>query len=356
MCLLLGVPVQLVDVTGDATALGRVHHELGTTVTDDEHATRMKIILGGLIESAESIADLPAWPLNSNHGTTDQRQLALLAKALGLDRAGYSGIVDEALELWQSPEYKRLHAVISHTLEQHGQLDRDALLRVKAIAQEASMEHKRFSVIDTEIDEGEMLALASTWEVDRVKDRVIPGAYREAVAKIKSGDYLPLIWQHSIDSPLNYVGEVVDADETYEGLRIRARFDLDDSAGRKAYQLVKRGRIKALSIGYHIVSKRRAAGGVTELVKLDLHEVSLVLAPANEGARVLAVKTDDEPDRDVIELADEYTRRDLEPVRREWADLMTKAMGGQTPAESLRQKSERIAREHAPITVASFEC
>ena len=48
-------------------------------------------------------------------------------------------------------------------------------------------------------------------------------------------------------------------------------------------------------------------------------------------------------------------------ARREWGATMAKVMDhapaeSEAPAESLRQKSERIAREFAPITVAEFEC
>jgi hypothetical protein len=39
----------------------------------------------------------------------------------------------------------------------------------------------------------------------------------DAVRKIKAGDHLPLVWQHDVNSPLNFVGEVIDADESDEG-------------------------------------------------------------------------------------------------------------------------------------------
>jgi hypothetical protein len=94
---------------------------------------------------------------------------------------------------------------------------------------------------------------------------------------------------------------------------------------------------------------------VTDLLEIALHEISLVLNPANPGARVLAVKTDDERDLEVVELADEFTRRDLEPVRREWAAAMSRLSVPTTPLDSA-QKAERLAREHAPIRIASFEC
>ena len=235
------------------------------------------------------------------------------------------------------------------------------------------MQHKLIDVVDTEVDEGMMIALASTWEVDKVKDRVLPGAYAEAVAQIKAGDRLPLVWQHDLGSPGNFVGEIVDANETSDGLEVTARFDLDDADGLKAYKLVKRGSIKSLSIGYRVLEKRRAAGGITDLVKVELHEVSLVLNPANAGARILAVKAepdqatpDAQPSPDELrwhtrQLTRELGMEDPELTKvREDAAAMAKAWldNGNTsmPTDTLRKKAERIAREHAPITVASFDC
>jgi uncharacterized protein len=197
--------------------------------------------------------------------------------------------------------------------------------------------HKYLNVIDTEIGEGEMLALASTWEVDRVNDRVVRGAYADSVARIKRGEYLPLVWQHDYDSPLNFVGEVVDADETDEGLRVRARFDLDDDAGRKAYRLVKRGAIKALSIGYRVLDKRRAVGGITDLLKIELKEVSLVLSPANDGARVLAVKAD---------VDDAYRKVYSAAYASMYAALTVSEPSKQLmPLEELRRRSDEVIRE-----------
>ena len=228
-----------------------------------------------------------------------------------------------------------------------------------------SLQRKYLSVVDTEIGDGEMLALASTWEVDRVKDRVMPGAYTEAVSRIKAGQHLPLIWGHDAHgSPSNFVGEVIDADETTEGLQVHARFDLDDEAGRKAYRLVKRGSVRALSIGYRVLDQRRASGGVTELIKIELSEVSLVLTPANEGARILAVKADDTA---AVPTVEELRQReyalhldpDVEKIRRETRDQILAAMGAHAEADyakSLRAKAERVAREHGLVQISSFEC
>jgi hypothetical protein len=52
-CMLLNVPVRLVDVAGDATLFGRVRHGLEDIRTPDDNEKRMKIILCGQIEGAD---------------------------------------------------------------------------------------------------------------------------------------------------------------------------------------------------------------------------------------------------------------------------------------------------------------
>jgi HK97 family phage prohead protease len=325
----------------------------------DPRSTAIAILAGPICDGRVDWP--PKWPLTLAPVTPDDAQVGELVKRLDLDRAGYGELIQDAYRLTISRPFERLHNAVSHLLEQHGHIDETTLLKVKAIAEETSMQHKLLDVVDTEVDEGLMIALARTWEVDKVRDRVVPGAYAEAVAKIKSGDYLPLIFGHDLGSPGNFAGEIVDANETSEGLEVTARFDLDDADGIKAYKLVKRGSIKSLSIGYQVLKQRPAPGGITELIKIELHEVSLVLTPANPGARILAVKSDAVVEDEEFTLEDEEFSR----IRAETYDLMTKAMSAgaptstrvpQVPTETLRQKADRIAREHAPIQIANFDC
>lgn len=207
------------------------------------------------------------------------------------------------------------------------------------------METKRLSVPVTDtttLTEGEMLALASTFgNVDLQGDRVMPGAFTETVRSIKAGASLPLIWGHDAHgSPQNFVGQIIDADETDEGLQVHARFDLEDPVARKAWKLVRDGSIDKLSIGYSIPNggRRRGRDGANELHKVNLFEVSLVLTPANDHARVLAVKSAD----------------NLDHVRDEWRSTMRTYLAA-ADADALREKAMRITRECEPIQVATFD-
>jgi HK97 family phage prohead protease len=161
------------------------------------------------------------------------------------------------------------------------------------------MQHKSFETDATiPLGEGELIGYASTFgNVDKVADVVMPGAFSEDVPQIKSGAVkVPLIWGHDhAGSPQNWVGQITDANETDEGLEVHARFDLEDPVARKAWRLVKDGRIDKLSIGYTVPpGGSRRKGNVTELHQVSLREVSLVLTPANSQARVLSIKSHDE--------------------------------------------------------------
>jgi HK97 family phage prohead protease len=198
------------------------------------------------------------------------------------------------------------------------------------------MKHKYVDVLDaTVLGEGEMVALASTFgNVDRHGDRVIRGAYSSTVAKVKAGATLPLVWGHDVNgSPQNFVGEIHDADETDEGLEVRARFDVDDPVARKAYRLVKQGAIDKLSIGYRVRQERRAKDGVNELLDIELHEVSLVMNPANERARVLAIK-----DADAAAVPSDAALR---------AEAKALGINLPLPLRELRRRSDDIALQAA---------
>ena len=61
--------------------------------------------------------------------------------------------------------------------------------------------------------------------------------------------------------PRCYVGDVVEATETDDGLAIKGRFDLDTEFGKSAYRNTKGRRVSGLSIGYAIRNSTKTAAG-----------------------------------------------------------------------------------------------
>ena len=84
-----------------------------------------------------------------------------------------------------------------------------------------------------------------------------------------------MIWAHKADDPRNYVGDVVSATETEEGLEVTGRLDLGTEHGAAAYRNIKGRRVSGLSIGYLIRNSTKSAAG-NELTDLELVEVSIV--------------------------------------------------------------------------------
>ena len=106
---------------------------------------------------------------------------------------------------------------------------------------------------------GTFTGLASVFDnVDYDGDIVRRGAFSKSLG---SGTPIPLIWMHKADDPRNYVGDVVEAAETDEGLAIKGRFDLDTEFGKSAYRNTKGRRVSGLSIGYAIRNSTKTAAG-----------------------------------------------------------------------------------------------
>ncbi|WP_447929413.1 HK97 family phage prohead protease [Sphingopyxis fribergensis] len=112
--------------------------------------------------------------------------------------------------------------------------------------------------------------------VDRGGDVVRAGAFS---ASLKAGRAVPLLWQHR---PGAVVGVIETLAEDARGLRVVARVTHPTAAA-----LVARGALTGLSFGYRVTASR--GENPRELTALDLAEVSLVAAPMQPLARVIAV-------------------------------------------------------------------
>lgn len=152
------------------------------------------------------------------------------------------------------------------------------------------MQHKSVALsIKTADDQtGTFTGLASVFDnVDAHGDIVRRGAFTKSLA---AGQAIPLLWEHKADDPRNYVGDVIEATETAEGLAITGKFDLDTDHGAAAYRNVKGRRVGGLSIGYHVRNHTKTAAG-NELTDLDLVEISVVSRGANPAALITGVKS-----------------------------------------------------------------
>lgn len=138
--------------------------------------------------------------------------------------------------------------------------------------------------------------------VDSYGDVIEKGAFKDTLrAWEDKGKYPPMLLQHgggmfggNADDMLP-VGQWTAMEENSKGLKVEGRlFALDTERGKYIYEGLKSGVLDGLSIGYRTVKERlgtKPAEPRRYLEAIDLHELSIVTFPANDRARVGAVKS-----------------------------------------------------------------
>lgn len=126
---------------------------------------------------------------------------------------------------------------------------------------------------------------------DSYGDVVRPGAFKKSLAEwAKKGRLPPMLWQHDRREPIGVFTKMV---EDEKGLFVEGRLLIDDiPQARAAYALLKEKALGGMSIGYReILIEQDHDEKVTNLLELDLWEVSVVTFPANDEATVDSVKS-----------------------------------------------------------------
>lgn len=141
--------------------------------------------------------------------------------------------------------------------------------------------------------EGIIEALVATYDLDSGGDRIVPGAFAKSLDEWASrAEPIPFIWSHMHDDIDAYLGDVIEAREVDEGLWVKAQLDMDDEKSRKAYRLLKGGRVRNYSFAYEIVDSQEKDGEHL-LQELKLFEVGPTLIGMNQNTRTLVAKSSD---------------------------------------------------------------
>lgn len=151
-------------------------------------------------------------------------------------------------------------------------------------------------MIELKAENGTISGYAATFikEPDSYGDIIAKGAFLECIEKIKAeGKVLPLLWNHDSYDLNAYIGTVVNLGEDDHGLKFDATFD-DTPEAQRARELALDGRLCKFSFAYEVVESAEITledgRKVNELRKLNIHEVSLVMYPANPDTGVIDVK------------------------------------------------------------------
>lgn len=139
-------------------------------------------------------------------------------------------------------------------------------------------------------DKRELTGIATTPSTDRMGDIVEP----------KGAEFdlpLPFLWQHDARQP---IGHVVKAKPTKDGIEVTVKLVRTDEPGSlkdrldEAWQSIKLGLVRGLSIGFQAVEHARIEGtyGVRFIKWLWL-ELSAVTIAANAEASITSIKSID---------------------------------------------------------------
>ena len=212
---------------------------------------------------------------------------------------------------------------------------------------------------EVKADHGTISGYASTWtrEPDSYGDIVAKGAFSEHIAQIKEeGRVLPFLFNHKADDLRAYIGTVFELKEDDHGLYFEGTFD-DTPEGQRARELALDGRLCKFSFAYDVLE----AGEVTledgrkanELRKLKIHEVSLVMYPANPDTSVVSVKagrrnrkSDEDIIKQIISLANQLLTDESDDIEEEPRDSEAKSEEPDTVNDE-EQKRKTELLEHA---------
>lgn len=124
--------------------------------------------------------------------------------------------------------------------------------------------------------------VATTPAVDRVGDIVEP-------LGVTFKNPMPFLWQHKHDKP---IGTVVFDTPTAEGINFTAELPIIEEAGalreriEEAWQSIKNGLVRAVSIGFRAKEYSWMDDGGIRFIETEVYELSAVTIPANDQALI----------------------------------------------------------------------
>jgi HK97 family phage prohead protease len=119
---------------------------------------------------------------------------------------------------------------------------------------------------------------------NRKQGRILPGAFRNAVNRVP----LTMLWQHDQDTPIGR-WDVLREDQF--GLLAEGQINLNVTAGRDAFELLRHRDVTGLSVGFNAEPGGYSEiDGVNVFNEVDLLEISIASVPAEDAARMFEVK------------------------------------------------------------------
>lgn len=140
--------------------------------------------------------------------------------------------------------------------------------------------------IKTVSDDGQIEGLLADFTlVDHCGDRLLPGCLTKSLAARTTP--LPMLLHHDLHRP---IGAWKEWSEQSTGLFVKGRMTLETRDGHEAHALARDGGLTGLSIGWMPKQATTDDAGARVVSEAVLFEGSLVAVPANDRARVTALK------------------------------------------------------------------
>lgn len=200
--------------------------------------------------------------------------------------------------------------------------------------------------IEFKAENGRITGYAATWirEPDSYGDVIAKGAFEECIKTLKDeGKVIPLLWNHDSYDIKAYIGTVFDLEEDEKGLKFAADFDATDEAQR-ARELATTGRVVKFSFAYDVLDQGTVTledgREVNELRKLNIHEVSLCLYPANPDTGIIDVKAAEKAGRRNSKADEEELRKVTELLGSAQAIINGLLADEEDPEDGPKAKSE----------------
>ena len=166
---------------------------------------------------------------------------------------------------------------------------------------------RNFTITKSLDESGEFEGYASLFSVeDHHGDTVEKGAFKAGLQKlVKEKRKIKMLFNHDTRQP---IGVFKDADEDDKGLYVRGKLTLGVQKADETRLLMLDGAVDAMSIGGYV--RKELWDNKTfkrELQEIELREISPVVFPALDQARIVSVKS----------LTDEATIGDAEMILRD---------------------------------------
>lgn len=138
-------------------------------------------------------------------------------------------------------------------------------------------------------DKGYFCGYASVFNIkDSHNDIIKPGAFAHSIATMEKAGKMPkMLWQHQHHHP---IGMWTLIEEDSKGLYVEGQLLLDLVLAREAYTLMQAKALDGLSIGYNVVEGLKSKSCGREILRLNLHEISVVTFPSNCYSQITKVK------------------------------------------------------------------